>query len=571
MGALNFRKAENYRVKLTKEQQRQIQKLYKEVAEDIANQAKKAPRVPSDRLRKVYLDHLEKQINHNLEKIQDEIGGNIESTMHKVAESVADCNLDFLKKVGFPVQGAFSHVPDEVVRTVATGQLYEKGWSLSKALWKTTAKAKHDINTVIAKGIAENKSSFDIAKDLERYVNPSARKGWDWSKVYPGTNKKVDYNAQRLARTMVSHAYQQSFVKTTQKNPFVEDYIWEASNSSRTCELCASRDGQHFKKDDLPLDHPNGMCTFIANMPDDMNSIADRIADWAGGKEDPALDEYARSLHPIEVPKAPKRKPQASSGLTDKQKAMAAAWDSQYNNVVEFAKKTGQPIDECVKNILGAPPKGSIHYGGAPDSVKKEVRHVAPAKKKYTFSGEGSKDMSRDAANDYIKSMAKKQRYGSAVESAIEDYTMFSDDMNAYLRGQVPYNDYADSICTLSRSMSTGSEEILYRGCDSKVFGISPMLSEAEIQNRIIGSSYREMGFLSTSKTSDVAQEFSHRGIDGDDAELPTIITMKAQKSVGKVYVNSGLGEVLLNKNSTIHFTEANLKDGVLHLFAEVD
>jgi hypothetical protein len=107
----------------------------------------------------------------------------------------------------------------------------------------------------------------------------------------------VDYNAQRLARTLVSHAYQQALVRTTQKNPFVTKYQWEASNSTRICPLCASRDGVLFDKDDLPLDHPNGMCTFIAVMPDSMVDIADRLGDWAHGKSDPELEEYAKFLY----------------------------------------------------------------------------------------------------------------------------------------------------------------------------------------------------------------------------------------------------------------------------------
>ena len=119
---------------------------------------------------------------------------------------------------------------------------------------------------------------------------------WDWSKVYPGTAKKVDYSAQRLARTMVSHAYQQSFVKTTQKNPFVTKYKWVSSGGARMCEICAARDGVEYSKTDLPLDHPNGMCTFIAVIEDSMTDIADRIADWALGGSDPELDTFARTL-----------------------------------------------------------------------------------------------------------------------------------------------------------------------------------------------------------------------------------------------------------------------------------
>lgn len=295
-GKLNLRTAEQERVRLTAAQQKQIQRLYENAAKEVAKQAEQAPRVPSDVIKKQYLNQLQKQLNEELDKIRGEIDSTVKGSMKKTAEAVVRDNIDFLKEVGMPVEGAFSHVPDEVVRAVATGQLYEGEWSLSRALWKNTRRTQTDVQSVIAQGIAQNKSAYDIAKDLEKYVDPSARKDWDWSKVYPGTAKKVDYSAQRLARTMVSHAYQQAFVKTTQKNPFVTKYKWVSSGGARMCEICAARDGVEYSKTDLPLDHPNGMCTFIAVIEDSMTDIADRIADWALGGSDPELDIFARTL-----------------------------------------------------------------------------------------------------------------------------------------------------------------------------------------------------------------------------------------------------------------------------------
>lgn len=298
MGKLSLNTAEGTRIELTKKQQTQIQRLYKRVSKDIGQRAEKIPRTNSEALRQQYLKKLQSQINEQLENIGHEIEGTITQNMTQVAFDVVDDNLKWLESIGMPVGGAFSHVPDDVVRAVATGKVYAGKWSLSSAIWGTTEKAQKDINTVIAEGIAQNKSAYDIAKDLEKYVDPSAKKDWSWSKVYPGTNKKVDYNAQRLARTLVSHAYQQAFVKTTQKNPFVTKYKWLGSNSHRICPICAARDGKLFEKNELPLDHPNGMCTFVAVMEDSMEGMADRLADWAQGKEDPALDAYAKDLFP---------------------------------------------------------------------------------------------------------------------------------------------------------------------------------------------------------------------------------------------------------------------------------
>lgn len=293
---LDLTSAERVRAQLTSQQEKDIRNLYRRTVRNINKEAKKLPNTTSGVLRAMYLSKLKGQINEQLDALGSELEKTIKDNMTAAADAVIMDNLSFLHYVDMPIQGAFSHVSRDVIESVITGRLYQGDWSLSKAIWKQTKKAQADINKIIAQGIAQNKGSYEIAKDLEKYVNPSARKDWEWSKVYPGTNKVVDYAAQRLARTMVSHAYQQAFIRTTQKNPFVTKYRWISSNSSRVCELCASRDGNYYPKDDLPLDHPNGMCTFVAVMEDSMVDIADRIADWALGKPDPALDEYYNFL-----------------------------------------------------------------------------------------------------------------------------------------------------------------------------------------------------------------------------------------------------------------------------------
>ena len=270
--------------------------MYKRVMKRIEKEAKNLPNTTSGAIRRSYLKNLQKQINSELTSLGKDLESTIVANMLAMAGSVSSESASFLGALGLSVEGMFSRVPKDVVESVITGQVYDGKWSLSHSIWEHTTKSKKDINTIIAEGIAQNKSAYDIAKDLERYVNPSAKKPWAWSKVYPGTAKVVDYNAQRLARTMVSHAYQQTYVQTTIKNPFVTKYRWDSSNSGRTCKLCDSRDGVLFEKNELPLDHPNGMCTFIAVMDQPMTEMADRIADWALGGSDPELDDYAEYL-----------------------------------------------------------------------------------------------------------------------------------------------------------------------------------------------------------------------------------------------------------------------------------
>lgn len=281
---------------LSKEQAKAISDLYKEAAKQVRKRrnALKGQSGASAALQMAQLNDLQKALEKELRTIQTYLGKSIPETMTKTAKAVVKDNQAWANSLG--IQAKLANVPTDAVNSILTGQVYEGNWSLSKALWKDYANKKGDIAKIIAQGLAENKSVYDIAKDLEQYVDPNAKKPWDWNKVYPGTAKNVDYNAQRLARTMISHAYQQSLVLSCKHNPFVSGFRWNASNSERTCQLCLDRDGVIFSKDELPLDHPNGMCTYEAVIESSMTEIADRLADWAQGKEDPEIDEYAESL-----------------------------------------------------------------------------------------------------------------------------------------------------------------------------------------------------------------------------------------------------------------------------------
>ena len=290
--------AENLRANLTKQQENEISLLYRRVYLNTRQQMLAIPKdgTTSQKIQRQYLDKLHKQLDEAYKSLGIGLEKKIAKEAKKVAEGVVEEAKAFAEGLGLTVEGAFSRVPQDVVNSLVTGQVYGGSWSLSGAIWADVNKHQSDIGKVIAEGVAANKGAYEIAKDLEKYVDPKAKKPWDWSKVYPGTAKKVDYSAQRLARTMVSHAYQQSLERVCKNNPFVTGFIWQAAHSSRVCPICADRDGEFFKKGELPLDHPNGMCTFIASIEGSMDDVADRIADWVQGKEDSALDGWVKDL-----------------------------------------------------------------------------------------------------------------------------------------------------------------------------------------------------------------------------------------------------------------------------------
>lgn len=287
------------RSKLEKEQYKQILRLYQNLAKKAKKQAKKLSKgTMSDKLQASELRKLAKQLQEEAEAIGEELEKGIPDTLLKASQAVVDDANKFNKKVGITIEGAYKRVPKDIVEVLVSGKLYGGRWSLSRAIWADIRKTQQDINTVVAEGLALNKSSYDIAKDLEKYVDPKAKKPWDWSKVYPGTKKKIDYNAQRLARTMVGHAYQQSVVATTENNPFIDGILWISGHTSTTCEICNERDGKVFPANKLPLDHPNGKCSFAPQVEKSMEAIADELADWVDGKPNKGMDKWFKAMYP---------------------------------------------------------------------------------------------------------------------------------------------------------------------------------------------------------------------------------------------------------------------------------
>lgn len=298
---LVFKDAEEAKKSIMVEQQREIAKLYEDWADDIAKQAEyyshkfNSSAYVSER----YYKQLRRQLRKTSQEVSNEIYNKIKSNMYLISDEVVKSNVKWLKSFGFSEEGlnaTFGYVPKDTVERLVTGQIYKSGWSLSKRIWGDNEQTLKDIYQVMAKGIAEQKPIYDIAKDLESYVRPNARLPWnlrmaDGVRIY---KKQVDYNAQRLARTLVQHSYQQSFVSTTKDNPFILDYVWRA-NGSRVCELCMSRDGVHYKKDDLPMDHPNGMCVMEPSIDKGMN---EKLADWFNSPDGtyPEIDEFASNF-----------------------------------------------------------------------------------------------------------------------------------------------------------------------------------------------------------------------------------------------------------------------------------
>lgn len=312
MPSLVFRDAEKARNTICAEQQKEISQLYKDWADEVGKRAKyyESKTTASSYWQQQQMLELQRQLTEQSKVVANHVYNHTKESMYTVSDVVVGCNAKYLQDLGFSAKGvaaAFTSVPTQVVNNLVTGQIYESGWSLSKAIWGDNQKTLHDIYQIVAQGRAMNLSAYDIAKQLEKYVNPDRAKQWnlkmeDGRKIYKRT---VDYNAQRLVRTLTQHAYQQSVVAVTKSNPFIPVIIWHA-NGSRACALCEERDGMEYKPEELPMDHPNGMCTMEPKI--DMDQTINQLVDWYNADDGkyPEIDKFAIQLGYVPTAKAEK-------------------------------------------------------------------------------------------------------------------------------------------------------------------------------------------------------------------------------------------------------------------------
>lgn len=286
------------RDKLTRKQYKQIKNLYKEAAKDL--------KIKSDKARKGSLTErwakdYRKAVKSEIRQVNKILFKQILDNIVKSANLAAGIQLHFFNLVDKKYKlnmsksftNMFSKVPNDAVEELIKGNIYKDGRGLSKRIWWTGNKVNGDIDKIIQKGIVEKKSAIELAQDLQTYVNPDMQKEWNWKNVYPGTSKTVDYNAQRLARTSISHAYTLALLRSCERNPFIIKVRWHSVFApGRTCALCRDRDGQEYLLADCPLDHPNGLCYQEPLLDYDLVEIGSRLGDRVSGSNDSMLDKW---------------------------------------------------------------------------------------------------------------------------------------------------------------------------------------------------------------------------------------------------------------------------------------
>lgn len=285
-------------LKLTALQEKKVMKAYSNLGEELLKNYMSFDSSPyQKKMLQEQILHCNNQVENIIKEYSQLQAENVVSAhMEVFKDTFKDYNIDkdFLNK--------FANIDKNCVDYILKGNLYSNGKGLSERIWNTGKIQDKNIQDIIIQGRLQGLGAVKLGALLEAYTNNSSG-AWvnACKKLGAGyasqiTKAGVSYEALRLARTTITHTAQVALITSSKFNPFIEGLQWHTSNGGRVCNDCASKNGVIYNKNEVPFDHPNGMCYQTAVITKDTKEIASEIRNWVHGAENPALDTWAKQM-----------------------------------------------------------------------------------------------------------------------------------------------------------------------------------------------------------------------------------------------------------------------------------
>ena len=320
-------------------QQNEIIRVYQKAYLDIIDIGlKKAGGDPKklDKLTKSYVMQIYDELEDLLTKYNKDISDEIYNLQRQIMYSYFDPSFqEFMSKVDKLVDVTNRKVVNQMIQ----GGIYHDGKGLSERIWDTAKTSGNKMSIAINSCIAQGMGAAEMSQNLKEFAM-GGHHTWSRNKIKeklgPGYARKysggLDYEALRLARTTLTHQAQIAVINSSKINPYLQFIKWHSEHQAgRTCQQCIDRDGQLFPIDEVPLDHPNGMCWIqpVYSIDGKTEATPEEIAKdmkaWAEGKKNSKLMSTIDEYKPYAGSKKPAPKPRASRAakgviFTDKQR-----------------------------------------------------------------------------------------------------------------------------------------------------------------------------------------------------------------------------------------------------------
>ena len=296
---------------LTKEQEKQIGKIYLKAFKDIEKKLEKCTdNKYRERLLRAYQTQIYEElyplIKQGIIKVTEEILNIQKESMTELLQEVLENQAEIINGK-HKLQAIVDITNKKLVQQMVKGKVYYNGRGLDKLLWDATKCAEDRLNLAITSCIAQGMGAAEMSQNLKEFAT-GGHHTWSRNKIKeklgPGYARKysggLDYEALRLARTTITHQAQLATLATSKINPYMKAVIWHSDHQAgRTCQECIDRNGTKYyiNKESVPLDHPNGMCWLEPAYSMTPEEIAKDMKAWGKGEPNSGLMDkiYKRS------------------------------------------------------------------------------------------------------------------------------------------------------------------------------------------------------------------------------------------------------------------------------------
>lgn len=264
----------------------EIRLTYQRAAERIRRQIETLAPGPS--LRRTHLADLAATLEAEARRINQDvvnaIRAGIRLSVGAAISGVADWTMHATEGM-FDVQAVremFANVNDRA--TAAILYRTREGMMLSPALWgRAGDTASLAVKRLVEEGIAAGTDAKTLARDVQRYLDPSKRHPYQAStRRLLRVPKDVSYEAHRLARTELNNAFREGTVVGNRAAPSYIGSFWRLSGRHPKPDLCntyAER-GVYPPGEEPTAPHPNCLCR-LEPAHEPAAVTASRLREWS--------------------------------------------------------------------------------------------------------------------------------------------------------------------------------------------------------------------------------------------------------------------------------------------------
>lgn len=285
-------------LELTRNQEKELLQIYVDMANQLNHEIKLSRTSVSERhLKELYkfiephIITLDKRLNRVIKeniKTSSQIACAVESSYYETIAEDNQLRLLFNKSI--------IHTSSVIVKKLINGNYYADGKTLDMRIWNLTQNNAKDIDKLIKINIGRGANARKLAEQLDCYINPF--KTLDAKTLETGMNKSISYQAQRLARTSITHSFSETNIENAKENPFNIGIKWNLSSSHYERQvkrwgpdMCDDYAGRVFKPEEYPIPHPNCLC-YPTNVNVPVEKASEELKAWTNGVKNEKLDKW---------------------------------------------------------------------------------------------------------------------------------------------------------------------------------------------------------------------------------------------------------------------------------------